>query len=367
MKPSESPQYGQTILLPGALAPAHWLSSNAVRARLAALNLVQTDWMPMASVQAPSPTRQLPHEQWLADTFAWTSAFSGPRAPIRDWFAIPVQLTVGLDHLVLSEVDTPITERDGEVLALVIEPLLADSGIRLVRHRMNATEVWQLHIEDGLSLEACTPLAAIGRNTQALMPEGADGARWRKLVHEIEMAWHCAGPDLRFASAEPFPVNSLWLAAPTPAAPAPAALASNPGDQTAPQVTLIDTGCALTQAQIEASLTQGSSHTIPNLWMDARALQPRLLGDLEGWLQALEATDALLVQTLPNASQLVLTGSHTLSTWAPPSSTIQTPSPWSFQGLAARVLGPIRQTGQTSQTSQTSQPRAAHTIFTEPT
>jgi hypothetical protein len=319
--------------------------------------------MPMASVQVPSPARQLPHEQWLAESFAWTSALGGPRAPIRDWFAIPVQLTVGLDHLVLSEVDTPITERDGEVLAQVIEPLLADSGIRLVRHRMNATEVWQLRIEDGLRLEACTPLAAIGRNTQALMPEGADGARWRKLVHEIEMAWHCAGPDLRFASAEPFPVNSLWLAAPAPAAPAPSATGPNPG-AAAPQVKLIDAGCALTRAQIEASLTQGNSHSVPNLWMDARALQPRLLGDLEGWLQALEATDALLVQTLPNASQLVLTGSHALSSWAPPSSTRQTPSPWSFQGLAARVLGPI---GQTSQASQTSQPRAAHTLFTEPT
>jgi hypothetical protein len=220
---------------------------------------------------------------------------------------------------------------------------------------MNTTEVWQLHLEDGLSLEACTPLAAIGRNTQALMPEGADAARWRKLVHEIEMAWHCAGPDLRFASAEPFPVNSLWLAAPAPAATGP-----NPGNEAAHRVTLIDAGCALTRAQIEASLTQGNSHSVPNLWMDARALQPRLLGDLEGWLQALEATDASLLQTSPNAAQLVLTGSHTLSTWAPPSSTSQTPSPWSFQGLAARVLGPI------GQTSQTSQPRAAHTLFTEP-
>jgi hypothetical protein len=314
--------------------------------------------MQTASVQAPSPARQLPHERWLADTFAWTGGFNGPRASIRDWFAIPVQLTVGLDHLVLSEVDTPITERDGEVLAQVIESLLADSGIRLMRHRMNTTEVWQLHLEDGLSLEACTPLAAIGRNTQALMPEGADCARWRKLVHEIEMAWHCAGPDLRFASAEPFPVNSLWLAAPAPAATGP-----NPGNDAAHQVTLIDAGCALTRAQIEASLTQGNSHSVPNLWMDARALQPRLLGDLEGWLLALEATDASLLQALPNASQLVLTGSHMLSTWAPPSSTSQTPSPWSFQGLAARVLGPI---SQTSQTSQTSQPRAAHTLFTEP-
>jgi hypothetical protein len=320
--------------------------------------------MPMGSVQAPSPARQLPHEQWLVDTFHWTRGSNGPSAPIHDWFAIPVQLTVGLDHLVLSEVDTPITEPDGEVLAQVIESLLADSGIRLVRHRLNATEVWQLHIESGLSLEACTPLAAIGRNTQALMPGGPDGARWRKLVHEIEMAWHCAGPDLRFASAEPFPVNSLWLAAPAPAALAPTAPAPNPGDQTSPQVTLIDTGCALTRVQIEASLIQGNSHPTPNLWMDARALKPRLLGDLEGWLQALEAIDVALLPALPNTAQLVLTGSHTLSTWAPPSSTRQTPSPWSFQGLAARVLGPI---GQTSQTSQTSQPRAAHTFFTEPT
>jgi len=346
-------------VLPGALAPAHWLSSAAVRARLVALSLVQPDWMLMGSVQSPSPARQLPHEQWLADTLRWASDLNGPCPPNRDWFAIPVQLTVGLDHLVLSEVDTPISERDGETLAQVIEPLLADSGIRLVRHRINATEVWQLHFEDGLSVETCTPLAAIGRNTQTLMPAGLDGARWRKLVHEIEMAWHCAGPDLRFASAEPFPVNSLWLAAPVPAK-----TDSNSGAPTAPHVTLIDPGCALTRAQIEASSTLGSVHSSQSLWIDARALQPRLLGDLEGWLAALEAIDASLLPNLPNATQLVLTGGHALSTWTPQSGAIQTPSPWSFQGLAARVLGSSSQTGQTSQTTQ---PRAAHTIFTEPT
>ncbi len=323
----------------------------------------------MGSVQSPSPARQLPHEQWLADTLRWTSDLDGPCPPNRDWFAIPVQLTVGLDHLVLSEVDTPITEEDGEVLAQVIESLLADSGIRLVRHRINATEVWQLHFEDGLSLEACTPLAAIGRNTQTLMPAGLDGARWRKLVHEIEMAWHCAGPDLRFASAEPFPVNSLWLAAPVPAK-TDSKTDSNSSAPTAPHVTLIDPGCALTLAQIEASSTPGTDYPSQSLWIDARALQPRLLGDLEGWLEALEAIDAALLPNLPNATQLVLTGGHALSTWTPSSGAIQTPSPWSFQGLAARVLGSSGQTGQTSktgQTSQTTQPRAAHTIFTEPT
>ncbi|NBY18543.1 MAG: hypothetical protein EBQ78_13485, partial [Betaproteobacteria bacterium] len=133
---------------------------------------------------------------------------------------------------------------------------------------------------------------------------------------------------------------------------------------TAPHVTLIDPGCALTRAQIEASSTLGSVHSSQSLWIDARALQPRLLGDLEGWLAALEAIDASLLPNLPNATQLVLTGGHALSTWTPQSGAIQTPSPWSFQGLAARVLGSSSQTGQTSQTTQ---PRAAHTIFTEPT
>lgn len=309
----------------------------------------------MGSIQAPSSARQLPHEQWLADTLNWTTGAQRPSRPIHDWFAIPVQLTVGLDHLVLSEVDTPITAQDGEVLAQVIEPLLADSGIRLVRHRLSATEVWQLHIEGGLSLEACTPLAAIGRNTQALMPAGPDGARWRKLVHEIEMAWHCAGPDLRFASAEPFPVNSLWLAAPVPTI-------------TGPRITLIDPGCALMRAQIKVSSAADEGHPTPSLWVDARALKPRLQGDLDGWLQALEAIDATLTTSLPHALpeavELVLTGSDALSTWAPPSRAIQTPSPWSLQGLAARVLGPISQTNQPGPDKQA---KAAHLFFTEPT
>ena len=323
-----------------------------MRARLAALDLAQPEWVSTGSEIPHSPARQLPHEQWLANILDWVTSGQLPNLPIRDWFATPVQLTVGLDHLVLSEVDTPITEREGEVLAQVVEPLFADSGIRLQRHRVNSTEVWQLHIEGGISLEACTPLAAIGRNTQALMPEGPDAARWRKLVHEIEMAWHCAGPDLRFASAEPFPVNSLWLAAPVPA-------------KIGAQVTLVDPGCALTRIQIEASSPAGMDQTNPNVWMDARALKPRLLGDLEGWLQALEAIDANLTTALPHAlpdtSGLVLTGSAALSTWGPPSSAIQTPSPWSLQGLAARVLG---NPGQSSQSKQT---RAAHLFFTEPT
>jgi hypothetical protein len=311
--------------------------------------------MPMGSTNAPSPARQLAHEQWLADAFAWVSGAAGAGLPIRDWFAVPVQLNVGLDHLVLSEIDTSITERDGEVLAQVIEPLLADSGIRFVRHRINTTEIWQLHVERGLSLEVSTPLSAVGRNTQALMPAGPDGAYWRKLVHEVEMAWHCAGPDLRFASAEPFPVNSLWLAAPVPAKIIPHA-----GATTAPRVNLIDPGCALTRAQIEASLYE-SHHPDTDLWIDARALHPRLRGDLENWLQALEAIDETLFQNPTDIDQLVMTGSDVLSTWAPPRDAVHTPSPWTFQGLAARVLGPA------GKTSQTNQPRAAHMLFTEPT
>lgn len=356
INPSKSPQHGQTLLLPGALAPAHWLSSAAVRARLEGLKLVQANWLPVASKRAPAPARQLPHEQWLADLFGWTSGSSGSDLPIRDWFGIPVQLTVGLDHLVLSEVDTPITERDGSVLGEVIKPLLAESGIQLVRHRIQATEVWHLHVESGLSLQVSTPLSAIGRNTQALMPEGPDGARWRKLVHEIEMAWHCAGPDLRFASAEPFPVNSLWLAAPVPARATTHSIAMTP-----PRVRLIDSGCALTRALIDGSLNSEGEHANPKLWMDARALHPRLQGDLEGWLQALEAIDTTLLPHLHEATQMVLTGSEALSTWVLDTGASQAPTPWSLQGLAARVLGPI---GQTSQVSQT---RAAHTIFTEPT
>ncbi|NBS98192.1 MAG: hypothetical protein EBT08_18910, partial [Betaproteobacteria bacterium] len=144
------PSTSRTVLLPGALAPAHWLATSEVRARLQRLSLAHWDLNPAVPALQPEPmgrhARRLPHEHWLAKTLGWTQ----PTAPAQDWFAVPVRLTIGLDHLVLSNLDATLTDQEGQLLAQSIEPLLADEGVRLTRHRIESTEVWQLHFERGL-------------------------------------------------------------------------------------------------------------------------------------------------------------------------------------------------------------------------
>ena len=350
-KPILPPSTSRTVLLPGALAPAHWLATSEVRARLQRLSLANWDLSPAVPALEPEPTgqhaRRLPHEHWLAKTLGWTQ----PTAPAQDWFAVPVRLTIGLDHLVLSNLDPTLTDQEGQLLAQSIEPLLADEGVRLTRHRIESTEVWQLHFERGLNIDACSPLAALGQDTHARMPSGPDAGRWRKFAHEIEMAWHCAGPDQRFANAQPFPVNSLWLAGPVPLNPGiPATLTGSQTPHPFGEITVIDAGSAITQAQIGASAHLADAGSRPTLWLDARALNPRLAGDLEGWVTALEAIDATLKTNDLPCTQVVMSGCHALRIWQSGPRAAEQPGAWlshvsipRLAALARRALWPVRQ------------------------
>ena len=299
--------------------------------------------------------RRLPHEHWLAETLGW----GPPSGPAQDWFAVPVRLTIGLDHLVLSNLDAALTDQEGQLLAQAIEPLLADERVRLTRHRFESTEVWQLHFERGLNVESCSPLAALGQDTHARMPSGPDAGRWRKFAHELEMAWHCAGPDQRFATAQPFPVNSLWLAGPVPVNPD--LTATHTGSQTPcpiGEITVIDAGNAITQAQIGASAQRADAGSVQTLWLDARALHPRLAGDLEGWVSALEAIDATLkISDIP-PTQFVLSGCHALRIWqlgasAPAQPSAQT-GHFSIPRLAALARRAFWRVGQNESPGATS-------------
>jgi len=334
------------------LAPAHWLAASEVRARLERLSLAQLKNLKPA-VPALEPesagqhARRLPHEHWLAQTLGWDP----PSTLAQDWFAVPVRLTIGLDHLVLSNLDATLTDQEGQLLAQSIEPMLTDEGVQLTRHRLKTTEVWQLHFERGLNLEASSPLAALGQDTHARMPSGPDAGRWRKFAHEIEMAWHCAGPDQRFASAQPFPVNSLWLAGPVPRnSGMPATPHGSRTQRPFGEITVIDAGSAVTQAQIEACANRADAEPDQTLWLDARALHPRLAGDLEGWVSALEAIDATLKMSEIHRSQVVMSGCHALRIWqSGPSAPVES-SAWlghfsipRLATLARRALWSIRQ------------------------
>ena len=349
-KPTSPPCPSQTVLLPGALAPVHWLAASEVRARLERLSLAHWDLKPVVPALEPESAgrhaRRLPHEHWLAETLGWDP----PIAPAQDWFAVPVRLAIGLDHLVLSNLDATLTDQEGQLLAQSIELLLADEGVRLTRHRFGSTEVWQLHFERGLNVEASSPLAALGQDTHARMPSGPDAGRWRKFAHEIEMAWHCAGPDQRFATAQSFPVNSLWLAGPVPLNPG--IPATHTGSQTPRpfgEMTVIDAGSAVTQAQIAATAKRADAGAMQTLWLDARALHPRLAGDLEGWVSALEAIDATLKTVDIARTQVVMSGCHALRIWQSGPSAPAQPSAWlghfsipRLAALARRALWPVR-------------------------
>lgn len=299
---ARSPALGSCVLLPGTLAPTAWLRSPELQERLRGLR-----WLTQASTAAvvePLPgaetatqplPRRLPHEQWLHRAFNTSASQS------NTWSALPVMLGIGIDQLHLNEIDVALTSEQADQLERAVKPLLEADQVALERVRCGPSEVWRLRFLQALAVECSSPLAALGQATHRHAPVGADSARWRKFVHELEMAWHCSGPDQRFAAAGTLPVNSLWLAEPL-ALPGPYARHFE-------QIVLVDSGCTLTETWLthcaqamdveivhlsDPGAADRLALSVSRLWLDASALRARLADDPHAWVIALEALDRTL-------------------------------------------------------------------------
>lgn len=203
------------LALPGLLWPARALPDVMFDLDLPALSWL----LGRARPQRVARSAQLAYESWLAARFGFDAA-AAPAAALRllgegaspgaaHWIcADPAHLAFEHGHPTLADpAGLDLQADELAELAVSLAPTFAAVGR------------WSLH-ESGhgyLELDApadiaTTPVsAAIGRGAAALLPRGADAARWLRLANEAQMALHGLELNRRREAAGQPTVNTLWF------------------------------------------------------------------------------------------------------------------------------------------------------------
>lgn len=118
----------------------------------------------------------------------------------------PVHLAAGVDRLHLSAVRVNADER-----AQLAESLTAPLGAAGFELQPGADDAWYAWSAGQLDLVTYSPHTGFDSRVYDIMPAGADGARLRRLMTEIQMLWHGHGVNVqRERRGEP-PVNGAWF------------------------------------------------------------------------------------------------------------------------------------------------------------
>ncbi|CAB3704918.1 hypothetical protein LMG3458_02871 [Achromobacter deleyi] len=140
----------------------------------------------------------------LGPLLADDSAGNGPV-----WLAELVHLALGTDQATLLD-PAQMDLRDEETAALLdtARPLFEGTGFTV--QPLSAAR-WRLQLPDGLRPQTASPLAVAGQRLNDWWRQDTETRPWRRLLNEIQMAWH-EHPvnDARAARGLP-PVNALWL------------------------------------------------------------------------------------------------------------------------------------------------------------
>ncbi|GMV59774.1 MAG: hypothetical protein AMXMBFR72_28670 [Betaproteobacteria bacterium] len=212
------------VVVPGALVPASLAAD--VLAGTAAPRLAQRlARAARGEGTTGDETTRLPHLEWLWRAFdgpthtpvtapyAWRAlngdSATNARPESQLWFCEPVHFAFARDHLLVTPLaEAPLDAAEARALAGTADEAARESGaaLRLIDHGH-----WFLHVDAPWHLDTVPLAAALGRSAEDVLPTGADAARWRKLLNEIQMRWHIhpvnAARDARGAPT----VNALWL------------------------------------------------------------------------------------------------------------------------------------------------------------
>lgn len=157
---------------------------------------------------------------WLCRAFGVARQRDWPVAPLAlladggnpgaaYWLrADPVHLRLGRDHLALADSRTfSLAQPAATALADALNRHFADAGLMFDPLRPAR---WYLRLATEPAI-ATTPLARVaGRNVQPYLPDGADAARWHRVITESQMLLHAHPVNAeREARGEPA-INSIW-------------------------------------------------------------------------------------------------------------------------------------------------------------
>lgn len=212
------------VVVPGALVPAS-LAAEAIAGATAPRLAQRLAQAPRGEETTGDETTRLPHLEWLWRAFdgptrtpvtapyAWRAlngdSATNARPESQLWFCEPVHFVFARDHLLVTPLaQAPLDAAEAQALAGSADEAARESGaaLRLIDHGH-----WFLQVDGSWQLDTVPLAAALGRAVHEVLPTGADAARWRKLLNEIQMRWHIhpvnAARDARGAPT----VNALWL------------------------------------------------------------------------------------------------------------------------------------------------------------
>lgn len=234
------------VVVPGALLPAS-LASDVLAGATAPRLAQRLARAARREDTTGDETARLPHLDWLWRAFggttrtpvtapyAWRAlngdGMTAARPEPQLWFCEPVHFAFARDHLlVVPLADAPLDPDEAQALAAAADEAAREAGAAL---RLLDRTHWFLQVDPSWQLDTVPLAAAIGRNVHEVLPTGADAARWRKLLTEIQMRWHVHPANATREARGAPTVNALWLHGggvwrPLPRAPFAALLSDDP-------------------------------------------------------------------------------------------------------------------------------------------
>lgn len=163
----------------------------------------------------------LSREAWLCQAFEVERQLDWPVAPLtleldggapgEDYWlrADPVHLAPHGGRLTLLDagVLAPAPEEAAELVAALNRHFAGD-GLQFQAPHPGR---WYLRLPGTPALRTRELSSACGRDVAGILPQGADGARWRAVLNEIQMLLHGLPAGRRREAAGAPPINSLWL------------------------------------------------------------------------------------------------------------------------------------------------------------
>jgi hypothetical protein len=211
-----------TVVVPGALLPAPVAADVVGTASAPELARLARCARLSAPQAASTATRGAAHWGWLWRRFgggndapvtapyAWNALGAGaaPGDAGTLWQAEPLHFDCARDHLLALPLAAADALADDEARALAAAAQecarAADAQLQVIGDH------WFLRFEHPLRLQTAAPEAVYGAPIRELA-SGADGARWTRLLNEIQIAWHDHAVNRERRERGLREVNALWL------------------------------------------------------------------------------------------------------------------------------------------------------------
>jgi len=215
------------IVIPGALPPAPVAAELAKRLPQQAPTLHAWLRAGQARPQAFDVRAQgcTPYEAWqleqagyraepglpwgagLGPLLAGNAAAPTEQAPF--WLAELVHMALGTDQASLLDPDLmDLRPEESQALYAAVAPLF--DGTPFSAEPLGPNR-WRVRLPDGLRPHTGSPRAVAGHNLNAWWPQEDTMRPWRRLLNEIQMAWHEHPVNDARAARGVAPVNGLWL------------------------------------------------------------------------------------------------------------------------------------------------------------